>query len=141
MPTRLIVIALLCWASGCRDEPERRPAPDAGSVTASPRRPSRLSAAERATVGKVMDAREEIARIAETRSGDCDGAARDIAEVIERNRPLLAATAALERDPVKRQSIGDEFGARMLASSSKLMGLIESCDEHEGLARIFESLE
>ncbi len=152
MPTRasglaaLALLTIAALAAGCKEEQAapRRVAPsgDAGAPSAAPRpRSGRLSPEEEATIEKVMDARDEIARIAETHAGNCDLAAREIAAVVERSRPLLAASSALERDPVKRQLIGDAFGARMLASSSKLMGLIEACDEHEGLARIFETLE
>jgi hypothetical protein len=151
MPTRasglaaLALLTIAALAAGCKEEQAapRRVAPsgDAGAPSAPRPRSGRLSPEEEATIETVMDARDEIARIAETHAGNCDLAAREIASVVERSRPLLAASSALERDPVKRQLIGDAFGARMLASSSKLMGLIEACDEHEGLARIFETLE
>jgi hypothetical protein len=107
-----------------------------------PQRPAgALTPDEETTVEKVMDARDEIASLAETHAENCDKAAAAIEEVIERNRELLAASSRLESDQAKRTWIGEKYGARMLASSSKLMALIERCDGNERLTRIFESLE
>jgi len=100
-----------------------------------------LTADEQATIEKVMEARDEMAGIAEALVGDCDKAAREIEALIDRSRALLTASSRMEGDPAKRAWIGEKYGARLLASSSKLMALFERCDQHEGLARIFESLE
>ena len=100
-----------------------------------------LTAEEQATIEKVMAARDEIAAIAEARADSCDKAAREIAAVVERSRAILAASSAMERDPAKHRWIGETYGARTLASSTKLMALMERCDPHEGLSRIFQSLE
>jgi hypothetical protein len=153
----LVVLLLFAAASaafavpGCaksEDEPEseRVAASAAPRFSPPPARPAprpreELSPDEQATVEKVMEARDEMARIAEAHANDCDKAARGIEAVVVRSRPLLAASAELESDPAKRRWIGEKHGARMLASSSKLMALMESCDRHEGLTRIFESLD
>jgi hypothetical protein len=100
-----------------------------------------LSAADEAILDEVMAVREEMAAAAEKHTSSCDQAARAVEAIVARNRERLAASAALESDPARRRSIGERYGARMLASSSKLMALIERCDEHEGLLRLFESLD
>ncbi len=100
-----------------------------------------LAPDEQVTIEKVMVARDAMARIAESSAGDCDRAAKQIGAVVEHSRELLAASAVLERDPDRRTWIGQRYGARILASSSKRMALIDRCEEHEGLTRIFESLE
>jgi hypothetical protein len=139
-------LALAASACGKDADDETRTRDRAGepptALATAPARPApALTAAEHTTMEKVMVAREEIAAIAESRARDCDAAAKEIEVVVERIRPLLPASSAIERDPAKRAWIGEKYGARMLASSSKLMGLMENCDPHEGLSRIFESLE
>ncbi len=140
----LLVSALALAAAACRED-ERGAEPEASvppppAPRPAPPRPA-LTADEEATIEKVMAARDEIAAIAEKRARDCDAAAKEIEVVVERTRPLLAASSAMERVPAKHRWIGEKYGARMLASSSKLMALMEHCDPHDGLSRIFESLE
>jgi hypothetical protein len=145
--TLLLSCSFAFAASACGKDAEddETPARDLAAPPPPVRSPARpapaLTAAEHTTMEKVMVAREEIAAIAEARARDCDAAAKEIEVVVERIRPLLPASSAIERDPAKRAWIGEKYGARMLASSSKLMGLMENCDPHEGLSRIFESLE
>ncbi len=142
----LLVRSIAIAAAACKDEEDRRAsspevaAPPPAARPPPPRAPA-LTRDEQATIEKVMAARDEIATIAEARARDCDAAAKEIEVVVERSRPLLAASSALERDPAKHRWTGEKYGARMLASSSKLMALMEQCDPHEGLSRIFESLE
>jgi len=142
----LLVSALAIAAVACKAEEERGAEseaavpPPAPAPRPSPPRPA-LTGDEEATIEKVMAARDEIAAIADARARDCDAAAKEIEVVVERSRPLLAASSAMERDPAKHRWIGEKYGARMLASSSKLMALMEHCDPHEGLSRIFGSLE
>ena len=140
------IAASIALAMGCNDEPARQakaePPVPVPAVQPAPSAPSGVpTPQEQATIEKVMDARDEMARVAETHAGNCDAAAKGIEEVVERSRALLAASAQLDADPAKRKWIGEKYGARMLASSSKVMALIETCDQHEGLARIFEWLD
>lgn len=140
----LLAGALAIAATACREDDRGVDAevavPPPPPARSAPPRPA-LTPDEEATIEKVMAARDEIAAIAEARARDCDAAAKEIEVVVERTRPLLAASSAMERDPAKHRWIGEKHGARMLASSSKLMALMEHCDPHEGLSRIFESLE
>jgi hypothetical protein len=146
MSASLALAAAACGKDAAEEE-ETRARASAGEPPPAPppRAPARpaplLTADEQATMEKVMVARDEVAAIAEARAGDCDVAAEEIEVVVERIRPLLPESSAIERDPAKHAWIGEKYGARMLASSSKLMGLMENCDPHEGLSRIFESLE
>jgi hypothetical protein len=139
--------ALAAFACGKEaEQPEVQAKERSGQPPRAPARPPArpappLTAQEQTTMEKVMVARDEIAAIAEARARDCDAAAEEIEVVVDRIRPLLPASSAIERDPAKHAWIGEKYGARMLASSSKLMGLMENCDPHEGLSRIFESLE
>jgi hypothetical protein len=141
----LLVSSLAIAAIACKEDLGAESEAAVPPPAQAPRRPAPPSPAltgdEEATIEKVMAARDEIAAIAEARVRDCDAAAKEIEIVVERTRPLLAASSAMERDPAKHLWIGERYGARMLASSSKLMALMEHCDPHDGLSRIFESLE
>ena len=98
------------------------------------------TAEEQAMAEKAVAMMDELGKIADADKGNCDKAATDMKAVVDKNKDLIAAGKSFDKDPAKKKWFEEKYGAKMLASASKMMPLMEKCQKNENLKKVFESM-
>lgn len=98
------------------------------------------SAEEQALGEKAAQLMDDMAKIAESAGDNCDKAAAEMKALFEKAKPILEAGKKFKDDPGKQKWFEEKYGARMIGAMSKLMPLMQKCENHEGLQKVFQDM-
>ena len=167
--TAAIALALSLAAWACKDSGDSgaRGAPGAGEppAAAQPRDPAVVpgdqeapaageaagpgarapvdaepSAEQRAALDEATAVMEEMGALAEKHADSCDRAAAALQKLLDERHAALERAEAITEDPALSRWSDEHHGPRLEAAESKLMPLIERCQDHEAMAEVFRSM-
>ena len=98
------------------------------------------SAEEKALGEKAAQLMDDMAKVAEKHKDDCDKAAAELKVVFEKAKPVLEAGKKFKEEPGKQKWLEEKYGARIMGAMTKMMPLIQKCENHEGLNKLFEDM-
>ena len=99
------------------------------------------SADEQALAEKAAQLMDDMAKVAEAAGDNCDKAAADLKALFDKAKPVLEAGKKFKEDEGKQKWFQEKYGARMMGAMTKLMPLIQKCENHEGLNKLFEDMQ
>jgi hypothetical protein len=98
------------------------------------------SADEQALGEKAAQLMDDMAKVAESAGDNCDKAASEMKSLFDKAKPILEAGKKFKEDPGKQKWFEEKYGARMIGAMSKLMPLMQKCENHEGLQKVFQDM-
>jgi hypothetical protein len=99
------------------------------------------SADEQALAEKAAQLMDDMAKVAEAAGGNCDKAAADLKTLFDKAKPVLEAGKKFKEDAGKQKWFQEKYGDRMMGAMTKLMPLIQKCENHEGLNKLFQEMD
>lgn len=99
------------------------------------------SAEEQALAEKAAQLMDDMGKVAEAAGDNCDKAAADLKVLLDKAKPVLEAGKKFKDDEGKKKWFEEKYGARMMGSMTKLMPLIQKCENHEGLNKLFQEMQ
>lgn len=99
------------------------------------------SAEEQALAEKAAQLMDDMGKVAEAAGDNCDKAATDLKALFDKAKPVLEAGKKFKEDAGKQKWFQEKYGARMMGAMTKLMPLIQKCENHEGLNKLFQEMQ
>ena len=99
------------------------------------------SAEEQALAEKAAQLMDDMGKVAEAAGDNCDKAAADLKALFDKAKPVLEAGKKFKDDEGKKKWMEEKYGARMMGAMTKLMPLIQKCENHEGLNKLFQEFQ
>ena len=99
------------------------------------------TAEEQALAEKAAQLMDDMGKVAEAAGDNCDKAAADLKTLFDKAKPVLEAGKKFKDDEGKKKWMEEKYGARMMGAMTKLMPLIQKCENHEGLNKLFQEFQ